>query len=110
MTACPYSVRWVDDTTGEVDKCTFCYSRTSAGLQPACVSTCITGARMFGDFNDPQSDVSKHLAAAGGGDVLYSDLGLEPSVHYIGLAQVQSLPKASAVMHGGNVHTPYEGR
>jgi len=110
MAACPYSVRWVDDGTGEVHKCTFCYHRTSEGLLPACVSTCVTGARMFGDFNDPESDVSKKLKAGGGGDVLLSDYNLEPSVHYIGLKDIEAMPVASAVVHGGNVHTPYGGR
>lgn len=110
MAACPYSVRWVNDDTGEVSKCTFCYHRTSQGLLPACVATCVTGARMFGDFNDPTSDVSKKLAKAGGGDVLLADQNLEPAVHYIGLKDIEAMPVASAVVHGGNVHTPYEGR
>lgn len=110
MAACPYSVRWVDDTTGEVSKCTFCHHRTSEGLLPACVATCVTKARMFGDFNDPNSDVSKRLAEAGGGDVLLADLNLKPGVHYIGLKEVESMPVASAVVRGGNVYEPYEGK
>jgi tetrathionate reductase subunit B len=110
MAACPYSVRWVDDTTGEVSKCTFCYHRTSEGLLPACVATCVTKARMFGDFNDPDSDVSKRLAEAGGGDVLLEDLDLKPAVHYIGLKEVEDMPVASAIMRGGNVYEPYEGK
>lgn len=110
MAACPYSVRWVNDTTGEVNKCTFCYHRTSEGMLPACVATCVTKARMFGDFADPDSDVSKRLAQAGGGDVLLSDMNLHPSVRYIGLKEVQAMPVASALVRGGNVHTPYEGR
>ncbi len=110
MAACPYSVRWANDTTGEVSKCTFCYHRTTEGLLPACVSTCVTRARMFGDFADPQSDVSKRLAEAGGGDVLLEDLNLGPNVRYIGLKKIESLPVASAVVRGGDVYKPYEGR
>jgi tetrathionate reductase subunit B len=110
MAACPYSVRWVDDSTGEVSKCTFCYHRTSEGLLPACVATCVTGARMFGDFGDPDSDVSKRLAEAGGGDDLLEDMDLHPSVHYIGLKDTQNMPVASAVVRGGNVYEPYKER
>ena len=39
-------------------------------------------ARTFGDLNDPESDISKRLAEANGGDVLYEDLGLNPCLLY----------------------------
>ena len=83
MAACPYQARWVDDETGEVGKCTFCHHRTTHGLLPACVGTCITRARYFGDLNDPESDIAKKIAASDT-DVLHADLGLDPSLHYIG--------------------------
>ena len=109
MAACPYQARWVDDNTGVVGKCTFCHHRTSHGLLPACVSTCVTRARYFGDLNDPESDIAKRLAEADGGDVLYEDLGLNPSLYYIGLKETEAMPVASAIHRGGNVMKPYEG-
>ena len=109
MAACPFQARWVNDETGEVDKCTFCYHRSSHGLLPACVSTCITRARYFGDLNDPQSDIAKKLAEIGGGDALYDDLGLDPSLLYVGLSEVEGMPVVSAIHRGGNVVKHYEG-
>lgn len=107
MAACPYQARWVDDETGEVGKCTFCHHRTTHGLLPACVGTCITRARYFGDLNDPESDIAKKIAASDT-DVLHADLGLDPSLHYIGLSEISEMPVVSAIHRGGNVVKPYE--
>ena len=103
MAACPYQVRYQLES-GEVDKCTFCHHRTTEGLLPACVSTCVTTSRMFGDLNDPDSDISKKLAAAGDkAKGLMEDRGMEPRVYYIGLDETLGAEQLSAVHKGGNV-------
>nr|MBC8342640.1 4Fe-4S dicluster domain-containing protein [Bacteroidota bacterium] len=43
------------------DKCTLCYHRIKKGMNPACMDTCPTGARISGDLNDPESDLNKFL-------------------------------------------------
>ncbi len=42
---------------GVVEKCTFCIQRTRKGRLPACLEACPTGARVFGNLLDPESDI-----------------------------------------------------
>ena len=49
---------------------------------PACVVACAVGARIFGDINDPESEVSKTLAKTATYR-LREDLGTGPRVYYI---------------------------
>jgi len=59
MAACPYGAR-IQHATGEVEKCRFCVLADDGSTpEPACASTCISGARIFGDLDDPASDISK---------------------------------------------------
>jgi tetrathionate reductase subunit B len=65
--ACPYGARYLnpfvkaggDPTKNGVGKCDFCKERIDHGVVPACVNTCEGQARIFGDLNDPNSEVSK---------------------------------------------------
>lgn len=81
--ACPYDTRFVNKDTGTADKCDFCIHRVSNGLEPACVEACPSRARIFGDLNDPESEVSK-LIAQNPVSVLRPEKGTEPNVYYIG--------------------------
>jgi len=87
MVACPYNARYVQDQGGKiiVDKCTFCLPRLSAGLQPACVTTCVGESRNFGDLNDPSSKVSKMMRDATSIKRLKESDGAKPNVYYITL-------------------------
>jgi Fe-S-cluster-containing dehydrogenase component len=50
---------------------------------PVCVLTCITGARHFGDLDDPKSELSR-LIRENDGWILLEELGTKPSVYYTG--------------------------
>lgn len=79
----PYEKKkYADFVPGTVVKCTFCSHRIDEGLEPACVITCCTRARIFGDLDDPMSEVSR-LIRSRGGSVLLPEADTDPSVFYI---------------------------
>ncbi len=86
--ACPYGARELDEKAGVMRKCTLCIDRIHdenlppAEREPACVATCPSRARHFGDLADPESEVSKLVKARGGLDLL-SDLGYRPTNKYL---------------------------
>ncbi len=79
---------------GVPEKCSFCYQRIDRGLglglrpgidpeaTPACVVTCPVGARLFGNLNDPNSNVCQALAKSPHYR-LREDLGTGPRVYYL---------------------------
>lgn len=81
--ACPYEARFINPTSGAADKCDFCTDRVAKGLEPACVATCFQHARIFGDLNDPKSEISQ-LIASNAVTVLRPEMGTKPNVFYIG--------------------------
>ena len=108
IAACPYEVRWHNDEDSKVHKCTFCHHRSSQGMMPACVTMCVAGARIFGDLDDPESDISKRLAEVEA-EVLMPETELGPQIYYVGLDKTMAMERVSNVWKGGNVKTPLEG-
>lgn len=84
--ACPYDARFINKETQTADKCTFCEHRLEVGLLPACVESCVGGARVIGDLNDPDSEISQ-LMEENLDDlkVLKPNMRTDPHVFYIGL-------------------------
>ena len=82
--ACPYGVRSWSPSEHVVEKCTLCGQLTSVGEEPKCVAACCASARFYGDLDDPNSDASKALAAAGADSVhRLKDVGNGPQTAYI---------------------------
>lgn len=66
---------------GQMEKCTFCIQRSRSGKLPACVEACPTGARVFGNLLDPNSEIRfvlKHKKVFR----LKEDLGTDPKFWY----------------------------
>ena len=103
VVACPYQVRFVAEGSegyygeqktpyesvsyrkwqpGTAQKCTFCVHRIEQGLDPACVQTCPTKALVFGDLNDPQSEIAK-LVREKSHFQPRAELGTDPSLFYL---------------------------
>ncbi len=82
--ACPYDMRYFNPIQHTADKCTFCVDRVDNGLEPACVTSCVGRARIFGDFNDPNSKISK-LITQFPTSRLFLSQGTDPQVFYIDL-------------------------
>jgi len=85
-------------SAGVMEKCTFCVQRIRRAEEqalvenrelgdgeamPACVQTCPPSALVFGDLNDPESQVSRILENNSRSFRLLEHLGTEPSVYYL---------------------------
>ena len=66
---------------GVVEKCTFCLQRTRAGKYPACLEVCPTGARVFGNLRDPDSEIS-YILRNKRVYILKEDVGTVPRFYY----------------------------
>ncbi len=85
VSSCPYGVIYWNEGENLPQKCTFCAHLLDAGWkEPRCVEVCPTGALAFGDLDDPDSEVSR-LIAAGKAESLHPEHGLKEKVVYINL-------------------------
>lgn len=108
MAACPYGARtfnFGDNTTyfpefeeetpygkshegafvvGTVSKCIFCSDRVDEGNPlSACAQACPAKARVFGDLDDPDSEVSKGIREMAARPLM-EEYGTKPCVYYVG--------------------------
>ncbi len=67
---------------GNARKCHFCLHRLAVGVLPACVTTCIGRATIFGNRNDPESLVFQMIGSARMFR-LKEELGTKPAVYYL---------------------------
>lgn len=83
--ACPYEAIYINRElggSGVADKCDFCVERLALGLEPACIIACPVDARVFGDLNDPDSDV-RQVKQQGAEGLRSSQIDIGPNVYYL---------------------------
>jgi len=96
MMACPYKARsfvhevledqksYAPRGKGTVESCTLCVHRIDDNRLPACVEACSDtggGALLFGDLNDPNSEIAQRVAKYASRQIR-ADLGLNPGIRY----------------------------
>jgi tetrathionate reductase subunit B len=59
--ACPYGCRYLHPEKKVADKCTLCYHRLTKGIAPACMETCPTGARIYGNLREKGGVMEKFM-------------------------------------------------
>ena len=59
--ACPYNIPRYDKVKKTLAKCDMCADRVAAGMLPACVKTCPTGAMAFGERDEILALAKKRL-------------------------------------------------
>src|SRR5437773_5761692 len=94
MVACPYDQLFIDPNTHTAEKCNFCANRVENRLLPACVSVCPTECRIFGDLDDPASEVTR-IARRDAITVRKPAKGTLPKVIYIGAEESAIQPEAA---------------
>ena len=99
--ACPYDARFRHPELKKADKCNYCAERRAGGLQPACVDTCPTKARVFGDINDPKSNAAQQLAKGKSGKgvtlVENTDTPTKPNMFYVGETAPANWPRKAVI-------------
>jgi Fe-S-cluster-containing dehydrogenase component/formate-dependent nitrite reductase membrane component NrfD len=94
MEACPYDQLFIDPNTHTAEKCNFCANRVENKLQPACVSVCPTECRIFGDLDDPTTEVAQ-IFQREAFMVRKPEKGTGPKVLYLGAEESVIRPEAS---------------
>ncbi|MDE2370506.1 MAG: 4Fe-4S dicluster domain-containing protein [Burkholderiales bacterium] len=97
LMACPYKARSfvhqpITDQRPDVPRgqgcaegCTLCVHRIDKGEKnTACAEACTHGAILFGDLNDPASEIARRVQTLRS-TALRADMGLDPGVRYLGL-------------------------
>ena len=109
---------------GVMEKCTYCVQRINSAritakrekrrirdgeVTTACQGACPSGAIVFGDINDPESQISKSKASPAGFTLL-EELGTRPRTTYLGRIRNPNPSLSSKIgPAGGDTHDAHSG-
>jgi Fe-S-cluster-containing dehydrogenase component/formate-dependent nitrite reductase membrane component NrfD len=106
MEACPYDQLFIDPNTHTAEKCNFCANRVENQLLPACVSVCPTECRIFGDLDDPRSEVAQ-IVQREAFMLRKPEKGTGPKIFYLGAEESVIRPEVATrplYFKEGSVH------
>jgi Fe-S-cluster-containing dehydrogenase component/formate-dependent nitrite reductase membrane component NrfD len=109
MAACPYDAIFINPEDHSAEKCNMCAHRLDAGLEPACVTVCPTGAILVGDLEDPASKVAQLIQRTPAA-VRRPEKETGPGVFYLGAHQATLDPLAARRPDGGLYAWATQGR
>jgi molybdopterin-containing oxidoreductase family iron-sulfur binding subunit len=75
-------VKFAEFEEGTNTKCTLCAHRVDQGMEPACVVTCPTECRIFGDLDEEEGRLQGLIRERGGAPLL-PECNTKPSVYYL---------------------------
>jgi Fe-S-cluster-containing dehydrogenase component len=85
VSSCPYRVIYWNEEKQVPQKCDLCAHLLDEGWkEPRCVEVCPTGALLFGNLDDPRSEIAQKMAS-GKAEPLNPEFRLSEKVRYIGL-------------------------
>ncbi len=76
------TIKFTDFEEGTMAKCTLCAHRIDQGLEPACVVTCPTEARIFGDLEENDGKLQRLIRERNSWTLL-PECNTKPSVYYL---------------------------
>ncbi len=81
--SCPYGAIFWNSTQNIAQKCTMCAHLIDLGVgqNPRCVDSCVQQVILFGNLNDPTSNISQQIVAQKA-QVLHPEYGTKPKVYY----------------------------
>ncbi|MFC1725669.1 4Fe-4S dicluster domain-containing protein [candidate division KSB1 bacterium] len=84
---CPYDSPKYNIETGVMEKCTFCEHRLQENLEPACTTSCPTGALKFDKFTKLDEYTAKGYTG-------FFDRNIEPALKIITVRKKSEVPKS----------------
>ena len=86
VVACPYGARSIEPASNKAVKCNLCAQLIDDGKLPSCVKHCMAQARFFGDLDDPDNEIARHINKPGNQSrkfYILEDKGTKPTVAYL---------------------------
>jgi sulfite dehydrogenase (quinone) subunit SoeB len=97
IAGCAYGARHADAEKKIVEKCNLCEPYVRRGEQPACVTSCLAECRVFGDLDDPSSELSRRVQARDARPLKTAAIDLGPTVTYAGATERANILAAGVI-------------